>query len=137
MSYPPLLLGACLKLSEASGISAQKERRAGEVGAGAGERLGRLPGQRGTAPVGCGVRLAHVALGRLQERSEAGDLPQWVPPVRSPLPAPRGLGGKGVRGRSGSAGVGGTLAWRLRATEMHRAPADEGGETRAGGSHRL
>lgn len=79
------------------------------MGAGAGERLSRRPGQCGTAPGGCGVRLAHVALGRLQERSEARDLPQWVPPVRSPLPAPRGLGGKGgmlgLGGVSGNSGL--------------------------------
>lgn len=122
-------------MSEASGISAQKERKAGEVGAGAGERLSRRPGQRGAAPVGCGVRLTHVALvGCRRDRRpgicRSGCL-QSNP--RSRLRA----GWEGRGGRSGSAGSRGTLAWRLRATEKHRSPVDEGGETRAGGSQRL
>lgn len=74
MSYPPLLLGACLKLSEASGISAQKERRAGDVGAGAGERLSQRPG-RARPPQG--VEPAWRPWLRVScRRAEAGNLPR-------------------------------------------------------------
>lgn len=91
MSYPPLLLGACLKLSEASGVSAQKERRTGEVGAGAGERLSQRPGQRRTG------RCTWLRVGC--RRSEAGDLLQWVP-ASAAWAGREGAGGEGGDSRA-------------------------------------
>lgn len=124
MSYPPLLLGACLKLSEASGISAQKERRAGEVGAGAGERFSRSPGAarppQGMEPAWRTWLRVGCRRDRRPGICRSGCLPS------DPGSQCR-AGWEGSRGRSGSAGTRGTLAWRLRAA---------GKELRSTGSRR-
>lgn len=94
MPYPPLLLGACLKLSEASGISAQKGRRAGEVGAGAGEQLSRRPGQRGTGRVWSppGARGSGWAAGEIGGRGSAAVGASGLIPSTSAARAGREVG---------------------------------------------
>lgn len=122
LSYPPLLLETRLKLFEASGISAQKERRVGEVGAGAGERpLGQLDPSRVWSPLGArGSR-------PLQQREEAGDLPLRTPSRLDPPSQcrARGLGGK--RGRPGS---GDALALPLHAPDRSLEAPGGGGRRR-------
>lgn len=136
MSYPPLLPGACLKLFEARGISTQKERPVGEVGAGAGKR------EPGAARPRQGVEPAWRTWLRVGCRRERrpGICGCGCLLSGSPLPAPpRGLEGKGRC--SGSAGARGeALALPLPAAEGSLEAwtlAERGGETRAGGSRRL